>query len=44
MAIRAAGRARNKGGGRQISHKRRSWGETKGRRRRSTDLVGDYEH
>ena len=44
MATREASRARNKGGGRQISLKRRSWGEAKGRRRRSTDLVGDYEH
>jgi hypothetical protein len=41
MAIREAGRARNEGGGRQISHKRRSWVEAKGgrRRRRRTALV-----
>jgi hypothetical protein len=41
MATREAGR----GGGRQILHKRRSWGEAKERRRRrSTALVEDQEH
>jgi hypothetical protein len=42
IATREAGRARNEGGGRQISLKRRSWGEAKGRRRRrNTGSVGD---
>jgi hypothetical protein len=36
MATMEAGWARNEGGGKGISLKRRSWEEAKGRRRRST--------